>query len=104
MIVDLQFWPTLAFAVVMLSWFAFVILFLVRKKPPKTTESKRERTFILGIALQGAGYAIVWAFHRQPFTPIVGLRKSFEIGVAIVTMVLAVGSVWFVSAAIRTLG
>jgi len=30
--IHLEFWPTLAFVVVMLSWFAFIILFLVRHK------------------------------------------------------------------------
>ena len=104
MIINLEFWPTLVFAVVMLSWFTFVIVFLARKKLPKAPESKRERSSILGIALQGAGYAIVWSVHRQPFTKIVPLNKPFEIALAIVTIGLAIGSVWFISAAVRTLG
>jgi len=33
-----------------------------------------------------------------------GAGKSLEIGLAILTMILAIGSVWFCSAAIRTLG
>jgi protein-S-isoprenylcysteine O-methyltransferase Ste14 len=106
MILQLEFWPTLAFGVVMASWFAFVVVFLVflRKKPPSPPDSKRERTSIIGIALQGAGYAVVWSVHRQPFTPIAPLGKAFEIAVAVIAMVLAIGSVWFISAAVRTLG
>ena len=104
MSINLEFWPTLVFAVVMLSWFAFVIVFLARKQPLKAPESKRERSSIPGIAFQGAGYAIVWSVYRQPFTKIVPLNKPFEIALGIVTIGLAIGSVWFISAAVRTLG
>jgi protein-S-isoprenylcysteine O-methyltransferase Ste14 len=106
MFLHLEFWPTLAFSVVMVSWFAFAAVFLVflRKKPPSAPDSKRERTSIVGIALQGVGYAVVWSVRRQPFTAILPLGKLFEIAAAIVTMVLALGSVWFISAAVRALG
>jgi len=104
MTIHLEFWPTLAFVVVMLSWFAFVIAFLVRHKPPSAPESKRERASILGIALQGAGYAIVWSIRRAWFGPIVSVSDSVEIVLAILTMAVAIASVWLVSAAVRTLG
>ena len=106
MTLQLEFWPTLAFGVVMTSWFVFAGVFLVflRQKPPSAPDSKRERTSIIGIALQGVGYAIVWSVHRQPFTPFVPLGKFFEIAAAVLTMGLAMGSVWFCSAAVRTLG
>ncbi len=106
MILDLDYWPTHAFVVVMASWFVFAGVFLVflRQKPPSAPDRKRERTSIIGIALQGVGYAVVWSIHRQPFTPIVPLRKSFEVAAAILVMALAIGSVWFCSAAVRTLG
>ncbi|HSP64212.1 MAG TPA: isoprenylcysteine carboxylmethyltransferase family protein [Pyrinomonadaceae bacterium] len=102
--IHLEFWPILAFVVVMLSWFAFVIVFLVRHKPPSAPESKRERASILGIVLQGAGYAFVWSIRRAWFGPIVPVSNSVEIALAILTMALGVASVWFVSTAIRTLG
>ena len=102
--IHLEFWPTLAFVVVMLSWFAFVIIFLVRHKPPSAPESKRERASILGIVLQGAGYACVWSIRRAWFGPIVSVSNSVEIALAILTMVLGIASVWFVSASIGTLG
>src|SRR5207302_11270879 len=47
---------------------------------------------------------VVWSVHRQPFTPFVPLGKFFEIASAVLTMALAIGSVWFVSIAVRTLG
>jgi protein-S-isoprenylcysteine O-methyltransferase Ste14 len=106
MTVHLEFWPTLAFGVVMLSWLAFVLVFAVflRKKAPSAPDSKRERTSIVGIALQGVSYGVVWTFRRPPFTPVVPASKSLEIGVAVLTMTLPIGSVWFLSAAVRTLG
>ncbi len=96
--------PTMVFAVVMLSWFAFVIVFVARKNPPSAPDSKRDRFSILGIALQGISYAIVWSVHRPFFTPIAKMGKQLEIIVAVFTMIVAIGSVWFVSAAVRSLG
>ena len=104
MIIRYEFWPTLTFAVVMLSWFAFIIVFLVRHKPPSAPETKRERASIMGIVLQGVGFAFVWSIRRAWFGPIVPVSNSVEIALAILTMALGIASVWFVSAAIRTLG
>jgi protein-S-isoprenylcysteine O-methyltransferase Ste14 len=107
MILRFEFWPTLAFAVVTVSWIAFAAVFLkflTRNKPPTPPDRKREPTSIAGIALQGVSYAVVWSVHREFFTPIAPLGKFFEIASAAVTTVVAFGSVWFVSAAVRTLG
>jgi protein-S-isoprenylcysteine O-methyltransferase Ste14 len=106
MILNLEFWPALAFGVVMASWFVFAGVFLVflRKKPQSAPDSKRERTSIIGIVLQGVSYAIVWSVHRPAFSPIVRLGNLFDISLAVLTMAVAVGSVWFVSAAVRALG
>ncbi len=104
MVIHLKFWPTLAFAVVLLSWFAFVILFFTRQQPPIAPESKRDRGSITGIVLQGLSYGIVWSVPRQWFTPIFPVSRSIEILLAILTMVLAITTVWFCSTAIRALG
>jgi protein-S-isoprenylcysteine O-methyltransferase Ste14 len=90
----------------MLSWFAFLLVFVLvlGKKPPSPPDSKREPTSIIGIALQGISYGLVWTFRRPPFTPIVLSGKVLEIALAVLTMAMAIGSVWFVSAAVRTLG
>lgn len=102
--IHLNFWPTLAFAVMMLSWFAFVLIFLFHKKPPSPPDKKRDRSSIIGIVFQGASYGLVWSIRRVWFTPIFAAGRSMEIAMAVLTMMLAIASVWFSSAAIRTLG
>jgi len=104
MIIHLNFWPTLAFVVMMLSWLAFVLAFLFHKKPPSPPDKKRDPSSITCIVLQGISYGIVWTIRRTWFTPMFGPNKYLEIVLAIVTMCLAIGSVWFCSTAIRTLG
>lgn len=106
MIIRYEFWPTLAFGAVMLSWLAFVVVFalFLGQKAPSAPDSKREPTSIVGIAMQGVSYAVVWMLRRPPFTPIVSSSKIVEVALAGLTMALAIGSVWFVSAAVRTLG
>lgn len=89
---------------VMLCWFTFAASFLFHKKPPSPPDKKRDPWSIFGIALQGAGYGIVWTVRRAWFTPILPLGKTFEVALAILTMALAAGSVWLCISAIRTLG
>ena len=100
----MKYLPTLVFAVVMLSWVAFVIVFLTNKKPPSGPDRKRDRISILGLALQGISYLFVWSIHRPFLTPVTTLSQPFEIALAIVAVAMAVGSVWFVMASVRTLG
>lgn len=107
MIAVLESWTVAAFVVVILSWFTFAavfVAFLTGKKAPADPDRKREPASILGIVLQGLSYAVVWSVHRPRFTPIAGLGKGFETGTALLAMILAVSSVWFVSAAVRALG
>jgi protein-S-isoprenylcysteine O-methyltransferase Ste14 len=99
-----NFWPTLAFVAILISWVAFVITFLGHKKPPSPPEKKRDSSSIVGIVFQGLSYAALWMIRRPWFTPMLGSNKSLEIALAILTMVLAATSVWFCAAAVRTLG
>lgn len=102
--IQLNLWPTLAFVIVILSWLAFVLTFLLHQKPPSPPDKKRDPASIAGIVLQGLSYAAVWIIRRQWFTPMFGSSKSLEIVLAILSMVLAVTSVCFCAAAVRTLG
>lgn len=105
MTIVFEFWPTLAFAVMMLSWIAFVIAFLAGKKPSSSSpDRKRDRSSISGIVLQGLGYGVCWSVRRQWFTPMFSASDAVSVGLSILTMLIAIASVWFSAAAIRTLG
>jgi protein-S-isoprenylcysteine O-methyltransferase Ste14 len=95
--------PTAVFCAVLGSWLVFALLFLSRKRPPKAPERKRDQASRWGIVLQGVGYALVWSVRRQYFTPLVPMPKSLETALAILTMAMAVGSVWICFAGVRTL-
>jgi len=97
-------WFTLAGVV--LCWIAFAAVFLLRKWPPKASEAKRDRLSLLGIFLQMCAYFLVWFQPPgSPFLPPVA-ELSGMIGIAFAgfTIALAVGSVWLVASAVRTLG
>ena len=104
MTIHFEFWPALAFTVVIVAWVTFAASFLFFKKPPSPPDKKRDPSSILGIVLQGLSYLIVWTIRRPWFTPFLSLGKLLEIAMAILTMVLAAGSVWLCISAIRTLG
>ncbi len=97
--IQLQPVPAAVFLGVMVCWFVFAGIFVFRKKPPQAPERKRDRAFLVGIVLQGAACATVWAFARPYFTPLFALPLPLEIALAVVTLVVAVAS-----AGVRTLG
>src|SRR6185369_17474286 len=98
-----QLMPTLVFAAVMICWFAFAGVFLLRKKPPSPPDQKREPASLFGVALQGMSYGLVWGVRRPTFTPISNYGP-----ISIVTGLLAicasVSSVWLITMAVKTLG
>ena len=102
--IHLNFWPTLAFVAILISWVAFVITFLGHKQPPSPPEKKRDSSSIVGIVFQGLSYAVLWIIRRSWFTPMFGSSKLSEIALTVFTILLATASVWFCAAALRTLG
>lgn len=96
--------PTVVAVAVVLCWFTFGAVFIFRKKPPAAAERKRERASLIGILLQGFGYAFVWAIHRQYFSPIAPMSRPLEIALAVLTIALSVASVWLVVVSVKTLG
>lgn len=102
--IHLNFWPALAFAVMALSWIAFVITFLGHKRPPSPPDKKRDPWSIVGIVFQGLSYSVAWALRRPWFTPMFGGNRFLEIALPVATMMLAAGSVWFCGASLRALG
>lgn len=66
----------LATAIVVIAWFSFAIVMLRRPKPPESVVSPsapatltrtRDRRSMIGIALQGVAYAVVWSLPRFGF-------------------------------------
>ena len=102
--ITLEFLPTLVFVVVMVCWFVFAGVFLLRKKPPSPPDQKRERGSLFGVALQGVSYGLVWGVRRATFTPIVSGREPISIVAGLLAICAAVGSVWLVTMAVKTLG
>jgi protein-S-isoprenylcysteine O-methyltransferase Ste14 len=91
---------------VVLCWLAFAAVFIFRKSPPRGPEAKRDRLSLRGIFLQICAYFLVWFQPPgRPFLPPVALLSgSVGIVFSVGTVALAVGSVWLIAAAVRTLG
>jgi protein-S-isoprenylcysteine O-methyltransferase Ste14 len=104
MSLNFEFLPTLVFILVMCSWIAFVGIFVFRKQPASAPDRKKDRGSILGVALQGLSYAIVWSLHRPVFSSFFPTSKTVETVFAVVTVTIAFGSVWIVMAAVQELG
>jgi protein-S-isoprenylcysteine O-methyltransferase Ste14 len=102
--IDFDLWPSLSFALVIFCWFAFAAAFLVQKRPPSPPDKKRDSGSLLGVMAQAASYALIWGWHRQPFSPIVPMSENAEILVVILTACISFGSVFMVMAAVRVLG
>lgn len=100
----LEFLPTVVFVIVVLCWFAFAGIFVFRKKLPKAADQKRDRSSIVGLALQCFSYAIVWSVRRQPFMAIVSGSQWLDVLIAMIAIAAAVGSVMLIMAAVKTLG
>lgn len=96
--------PTLVFVVLVVCWFVFAGVFLLRKQPASTPDERRERGSLIGVAVQGLSYAIVWGMRRPAFTPIFLRSKPLAVAAGGLAIVAAVGSVWLVTNAVKTLG
>ena len=92
------------FYAVMVCWFAFAGVFLLRKQPPKTTEKRRNPVSFVGIFFQACANVIVW--FQRPGARSLAVFPAGAAGIAlsVVTVALAIGSVWLVMASVRTLG
>jgi protein-S-isoprenylcysteine O-methyltransferase Ste14 len=96
---------SIALAAVMLCWVGFALPFFFRKKPPETTERKRDRASVVGIVVQATAYSVVWGFRRaagEPLLPAAGAWGRVALDVAAV--LLASWGVWLVAAAVVVLG
>jgi protein-S-isoprenylcysteine O-methyltransferase Ste14 len=91
---------------VVLCWMVFAAVFLLRKRPPKEQEAKRDRLSLLGIFLQMCAYFLVWFQPPDaPFLPpIIALSGSIGFAFSVCTLALAIASVWLIASAVSTLG
>jgi protein-S-isoprenylcysteine O-methyltransferase Ste14 len=91
---------------VILCWFVFAGIFLLRKRPPKAPEAKRDRRATLGIVLQMIGYFLVWFQppRRSFLPPVAALSGITGIAFSVFTISLAAASAWLIESAVRTLG
>jgi protein-S-isoprenylcysteine O-methyltransferase Ste14 len=97
------FWTTI-FVMVMISWFAFAFVFLLRKKPASAPDKKKDRASITGIVFQGASFSIVWSVHRPMFSPIVPGIGWLSAILGIIAVIASVSSVLLIMRAIKELG
>ena len=102
--ITLEFLPTVVFVIVMLCWFVFAGIFIFRKQPTGAPDRKRDRGSIVGVALQGLAYAIVWSVRRQPFTPLAAGDHWLEVLTAAIAIAASIGSVVLIMSAVKTLG
>lgn len=91
-------------AVVMLCWLVFTTVFLLRGRPPAQAETRRDPRSLLGIVLQGAGFAVGWSARRAASTPLVPMPLPAEAALGLLACACAAGSVFLVASAVRTLG
>jgi protein-S-isoprenylcysteine O-methyltransferase Ste14 len=91
---------------VMLCWLFFAGIFLLRKRPPKAPDAKRNKGAALGIVLQMCAYFLVWIQPpRHPFLPPVAALSGVPgIVFSVLTVGLAAASVWLLASAVHTLG
>ena len=94
-----------AFGLVFALWFVFAGVFFLRKRPETPPDAKRSPLSWIGLALQGAGFGVVWAIRRSPIaSPIVDGQFTLNIVLSVFAVVIAAASVWFATAAIKELG
>jgi len=91
------------FAVVVVSWISFAIVFLIRPKSPDSPDKRRDRRSLVDVVLQGISFALVWAIHRRYFTPLFP-GKILELILGLITVMVAVGSLLLTALAVRSLG
>lgn len=89
---------------VILSWCAFSLVFVLRKKPPKGPAAKRAPASLWGITMQGFSYALVWSLRRDVLPAYVTIPRAAVVAGDVVAMALAVASAWLMLESVRTLG
>jgi protein-S-isoprenylcysteine O-methyltransferase Ste14 len=90
--------------VVALAWLLFVLVFVLRRRPPRTRERVRDPRSTAGIVLQAMAFTIVGLGRRSFGADFLHLGSVGELGVAVVAFAFLAGSLVMVRAAVSTLG
>ncbi len=94
--------PNIALVYILICWMAFIVAFLIRKRPGHKPPVKRDSRARKGIILEAIGYGIIWALKRNPR---VFLFQSVVIGTImnVGAILLATASALLVLWALRSL-
>jgi protein-S-isoprenylcysteine O-methyltransferase Ste14 len=93
-----------AFAAVVLCWIVFAAIFTLQKKPGGAETKTVERVSLLGIVIQGFGFATAWMVHRLWFSPIVPLPGLLQVIPDVLAVALSVLALFVALNSIRALG
>lgn len=91
-------------AAVIVCWLGFAMILVVGKRQAATIEKRRSAISHAGFFVQGLGYGTLFLFARTFFSPIAPMPKFAEVILGLVTVTIAVWSLWFCLTAARTLG
>ncbi len=94
----------ISLSILMLGWIIFAIRFLFWKKPASAPDAKRSNISIIGIVLQGVGFAFVWGLRREFFSPLIFEQFTLNVIFQILGIVIGICSVWLAVSAIEELG
>lgn len=94
----------ISFAITIIMWIVFTIGFLLLKRRQKQNEQKKNKLAMIGMMLEGVGFAFVFTVRREPFTNIFQMNSSIQILLTIFSGILAIASVWLGLSAVKTLG
>ncbi len=95
----------ISFGGVVVLWFVFAGVFLSRKTTASSPDKIGVPRSFIGLALQGVGFGLVWAFRRSPlFSPVIDGQYISNVVLQALAVIIAAASVWLAMAAIRELG
>jgi len=89
---------------VALGWAGFGAILLIGHRGSSKSEEKRDSKSSIGFLLQCGAYALCFVFARNYFSPLFPMSKTDETILAVVTVMLAIGSLGFCYTAARALG
>lgn len=103
---DPTFLPRLTVFTLIVGWLGFALTFALRRRPPAAGQAatRRDRGSWIGIVLQGLAFMLVGTWRRNFKGLIAPLGPPWDLVVAITVLVLLIGSVLTIRAAVATLG